>query len=90
MPPWTLGELQLARPYAEDPVSVDALEERYSFWGGSVRYCLSPAAEFGEVRLAAAIRRVNVDNLFTLLDRVDSTPVRQISLVSKRHCNLPK
>lgn len=76
MPPWTFEELELARPYAFKPVTKDILEARFMDWGGSVRYCLSPAAKFGKKRLTDAFQRVNVDNLFMLLQSVGSTPVQ--------------
>ncbi len=75
MPPWTLEELELARPYASIPVTKDALEARFLEWGGSVRYCLASATDFGRKRLAEAIQRVNVNRLGILLDTVGSTPV---------------
>ena len=75
MPPWTLDELEAARPHARKKVSSDVLNERYMKWGGSVRYCLSSTAARGNILLAQAIF-LNVNTLFRLLEIVDSNPVR--------------
>ena len=90
MPPWSPEELELARPYASVPVSRDTVEGRYMAWGGNVRYCLSPAAEFGKDRLAAALGVVHADSFSRLLGRVDLTPVCQILSLSKKDCNMSK
>lgn len=86
MPPWTLKELEMARPYAAVPVPSETLEERFMAWGGNVRYCLSSAAILGRVQLAAAIQRLNVESLLKLLDRVDLSPVGYILVLRKGHC----
>ena len=90
MPPWTLEELELARPFASTAITREELEQRHRDWGGSVRYCLSPTSESSKNQLATALQRVNVDSLFRLLEQADSTPVGKSFAVNKRDCDMSK
>ena len=82
MPPWTLEDLEMAWPYAPVPVPSETLEEGFMAWGGNVRYCLSPAAVLGRVRLAAAVQQLIVEGLFRVLDRCRHTKPPEASAPS--------
>ena len=75
MPPWALDELEALRAYMATNVTEAMLADRFHKWGGSVRYCLSPAAKFGDVRLSQAIGHVDVNNLIKLVQLPDTNPV---------------
>jgi hypothetical protein len=46
MPVWDIGELQSALEALELKIEDDVLEERFAFFGGSARYCLSTDLRF--------------------------------------------
>ena len=76
MPPWTREELDELRPHASSAVSEAMLSDRFSKWGGSVRYCLEANSQLSDHRLAEAIGRVDVNALLTLVRKKEANPVR--------------
>ena len=76
MPSWTREELEALRPHASPAVSEAMLSDRFSKWGGNVRYCLEADSQLSDRRLDVAIDMVDVKVLLTLVRMTEAKWVR--------------
>ena len=73
MPPWSLEELEAARPLFPE-VSLERLHKLHSMWGGSVRWTLAQANNpRNESFLERAISRSDLNSLQRAVGRSEAT-----------------
>lgn len=85
MPPWTLEELEAARPEVLPEITSNELANRFQIWGGNMRNCLSEVSQMDDIRNGARLKQLiqlaDLDMVISSLTSAQSLPMRWFSRV---------